>query len=358
MNGTYYFSETYIEARKKFKKATKKSKQNSYPVVDNLTIDTALYEKNKDTLVIFLSGVHGVEGHIGSAFQLYFIDQFLEKTNFSVAFIHALNPHGYHINRRYNENNVDLNRNCVKDFDYYSKFDPKSNKIIDASQELLAPKRPRKNTFYEYWNYYRILYTTILQMGLKDTIRAAAYGQNKYPDSVCYRGREEEQSTIIWKKYVKKITKGYKKAILVDLHTGTGKRFQFTSFTGHKHSSPEFKLLKTIDTSIKNMSETKNRGVDCPGRIGEHFTQISNAQKNSEMTIEFGTYGWSFTTVSLMYLSRMLVAENQIFHYGPIFKVEKIRKKFEKLYSPSEKNYQKFVLKKAKNFSEQLLKSL
>jgi hypothetical protein len=91
-------------------------------------------------VVIHTSGVHGVEGYAGSAIQLAFLkmmeaapvphqgstaqsngnakeealDQNLRRP--TVLLIHAFNPFGMAHFRRSNENNVDLNRNGLRDF--------------------------------------------------------------------------------------------------------------------------------------------------------------------------------------------------------------------------------------------------
>lgn len=64
------------------------------------------------------SGVHGVEGYAGSAVQNKILDFFLETPNMikddvAIVIIHVVNPYGMSWWRRWNENNVDLNRNFL-----------------------------------------------------------------------------------------------------------------------------------------------------------------------------------------------------------------------------------------------------
>ena len=120
-----YFSRDYLEARGKFRQATQNAQQKlthvvvPYPTiddltVDDLTVDIAVYEHkgDKKNLLVILSGVHGVEGYVGSAVQLMFADKYLSKVNSDtgVALYHAFNPFGFHNNRRVNEKNIDCNR--------------------------------------------------------------------------------------------------------------------------------------------------------------------------------------------------------------------------------------------------------
>ncbi len=92
--------------------------------------------------IVLSSGVHGVEGYLGSAIQLRYLHEILlqneqlietcqadhsinateiesskkgESPNYErkVLLIHAVNPNGMRHHRRTNENNVDLNRNAL-----------------------------------------------------------------------------------------------------------------------------------------------------------------------------------------------------------------------------------------------------
>lgn len=100
------------------------------------TIDTLLLtlripkDETKELIdVIHSSGVHGVEGYLGSAIQIRFLHEMIlrnkeliarNKHNLSdeyklrkILLIHSVNPYGMRHNRRTNENNVDINRNAL-----------------------------------------------------------------------------------------------------------------------------------------------------------------------------------------------------------------------------------------------------
>ena len=85
------------------------------------------------SVVLVVSGTHGVEGYLGSALQRHHLET-LDPATFDPAdldlatlegeishgerdvafiFVHALNPYGFSWVRRVNEDNVDLNRNFV-----------------------------------------------------------------------------------------------------------------------------------------------------------------------------------------------------------------------------------------------------
>lgn len=98
-------------------------------VVDDLFIDVALSRGRSDAVLLHISGTHGSEGFIGSAIQraiLHHRNETLASSSSSsssaasssrptVIFVHALNPYGMAHWRRFNEDNIDLNRNAIFD---------------------------------------------------------------------------------------------------------------------------------------------------------------------------------------------------------------------------------------------------
>ncbi len=72
---------------------------------------------SRTSALVVSSGVHGVEGFFGSAVQLAFLEKlppdWRPPEGAAVVLIHALNPFGFAWQRRFNEENVDLNRNFL-----------------------------------------------------------------------------------------------------------------------------------------------------------------------------------------------------------------------------------------------------
>jgi len=87
------------------------------------------------SVLVIVSGTHGVEGYAGSALQRWWLDErsHARPDGVRVAIVHALNPVGFSWVRRVNEDNVDLNRNFV---DWYS---PPQNDGYGEIADLLVP---------------------------------------------------------------------------------------------------------------------------------------------------------------------------------------------------------------------------
>jgi hypothetical protein len=196
------FSETYEEARRRFDEAAVKAGATlrSYPVEvsshHGLSIDVAILGREGDPTLLLTSGVHGVEGFMGSAIQLAFLDQLGQLgqlgqanplPNIRVVLVHGINPFGFSQLRRTNEENVDLNRNFRTPFADYEGAPPGY-----ASLDLfLNPKSAPGGI-----DLFRI--KTVLQIlckGLSPLKNAIAGGQFEYPDGLFFGGKSPCRST-------------------------------------------------------------------------------------------------------------------------------------------------------------------
>lgn len=128
-----YFSEDYYAARHLFRQMSKKKRLETHVLalddpnheLDDLSIDISIVPGNDKKLLIHICGTHGVEGFAGSGIQSALLDDQEEEEGTgmddddstqrppTVVFVHGLNPYGFAKLRRWNENNVDLNRNLL-----------------------------------------------------------------------------------------------------------------------------------------------------------------------------------------------------------------------------------------------------
>ena len=348
-----YFVEDYKKAREKFKEYSKNLEKKEIEIKKGLKIDISYSKKNNKTLVIFLTGVHGVEGYIGSGLLNIFLDRYYKKlkNKFDFLFIHSLNPYGYKNNRRVNENNVDLNRNCLDN--YNIKIDNKSLNIITKSQFVIGAKRPRKFNSIKNTLYYFYLIKNLIVHGPKNTIKALTLGQNKFPTSIFYSGNKKQKSIRVFEDILKKYTKEYENCILIDIHTGIGRKYTTTSFTNNTDKN-NFKILKKIEKNLKKRNQNKDYGSDHIGSIGNLFLKKSFAKKNLEITYEFGTVSVFSKIISTNHISHKLISENQITHFGPRNKLKKARKKLKRSYYPKDYAFKFFVYQKTKKISKAL----
>ena len=108
---------------------------------DDLYIDSFYLPStgDKTNLIVLTTGVHGMEGYIGSVMLDVFFEEIYPTLNTEttgVLVVANVNPYGMKYLRRYNENNVDLNRNFILDWE---NFDLSSNKEYPKVETFLQP---------------------------------------------------------------------------------------------------------------------------------------------------------------------------------------------------------------------------
>ena len=153
------FSPDYTTARERFRAeaCARGFGHEAFPVggIDpdgaDLTIDAAIWGSSRSRhAVVVSSGLHGVEGYLGSAVQLAFLRQgFGEPAlpdNVAVVLLHALDPFGFAWGRRFDEENVDLNRNFLVNGDVYRGSPSRYSQLDD----LLNPKHA-PSSFDPFW---------------------------------------------------------------------------------------------------------------------------------------------------------------------------------------------------------------
>jgi len=353
-----YYSNSYDSARIKFLKKSK-DLQKKYPAskifqinvpskVDNNLFVDVLYLpslKEKDKLLILSSGVHGIEGHVGSAIQLMFIDKFvcdslLNKTG--VLFIHSINPYGYKYNRRFSENNVDLNRNSSTIDTLYNIVNdgyPKVNDFINPKKKVNT--RSLGNLFFTPKAIIKILKASMPVLR-----QAILQGQYQFPDGLYYGGNNLEPQTVSLQPIISSICEPYKTIFEIDLHTGYGER-------GKLHFFPN-----PVDSITKEQIETIFEGEHIDWGDSDGFYTVTGdfvgfiGQINEEktyipMTFEYGTLNTQKTSGSLKSI-HIMILENQGNHFG--YKKERDRIKVEndilEMFFPSSNNWKTTIMKK------------
>ena len=152
-------------------------------------IDVAIVGQDGHPTVVTSSGVHGVEGFMGSAVQLALLNRLAKKglePDIRHVLIHAVNPFGFSTLRRFNEDNVDLNRNFIPgEKDYQGAPDGYAEQ-----DRFLNPKSP-PSRFEPFkakavWNIWR--------NGLQKLKQSVAAGQYEFPQGLFFGGRGPSES--------------------------------------------------------------------------------------------------------------------------------------------------------------------
>ena len=346
-----YFLTTYEEVRENLSIRTEKLRANgvqvetsSYAVneaeglyIDNMYIPSKAERKN---LVVLTTGVHGMEGYIGSVMLDVFFEEIfpdLNKDTTGVLVVANVNPYGMKNYRRYNENNVDLNRNFIIDWD---NFDLSSNKDYPKVIDFLEPKGKIGNALLHEIGFFLKLGKEAIFTGADVISDALLTGQYESPQGVYYGGNGDEISTAYLKGVFADCLDGeYENIVHIDIHSGYGPRYNMVIFNSvyETMTEAETKAAFGYDYVISHDSESFYATT---GDTTDFFYRLAES-KNSEKELfstcfEFGTIGDEFfdTILSLKYT----VDENRQ-HWYPTTNetsAEIVKENYFELFYPTE----------------------
>ena len=346
-----YFYNSYEEIRLHLKDRVAQLRENGVAVEvseyaidesDGLYIDNIYLpsSKDKDNLILLTTGVHGMEGYIGSVmldvfFEEIYPDIDTEKTG--ILIVANVNPYGMKYMRRYNENNVDLNRNFILDWD---NFDMSSNKDYPEVKEFLQPEGKIGNAFWHEAGFYLSLAKEAITKGADKVSDALLTGQYEYPQGVYYGGNGDEKSTAYLKGVFNDcLDSEYKNIVHIDIHSGYGPRYNMVIFNSVYETMTEAETQKAFGYEYV-ISHDSESFYATTGDTTDYFYRLAEI-KNSDKILfstcfEFGTIGDSFmdSILSLKYT----VDENRQHWYPSENGVtsEIVRENYYELFYPTE----------------------
>ena len=283
----------------------------SHPIdeSDGLYIDS-FYLPSRDTqtnLVVLTTGVHGIEGYIGAAMLDVFFGEIyptLDHSDTGVLVVANVNPYGMKHLRRYNENNVDLNRNFILDWD---SFDRASNQEYPKVDTFLGPTGKIGNALWHEAGFYLSLAKTAVTEGADTISDALLTGQYEYPQGVYYGGDGDESSTVYLKDvFARCLESRYENIVHIDIHSGYGPRYNMVIFNSVFETMTEAESVAAFGYGnvIAHDSESFYATT---GDTTDFFYRLAQ-QKDTDTALfstcfEFGTIGDAFfdTILSLHY---------------------------------------------------------
>jgi hypothetical protein len=343
MHQMQYYSKTYLEARSKFVSCLKKdAKETAHLRLtmlnqeggvhqmdyiprlgmqnEELFIDIGVYGnvEHPKAMLIHTSGVHGPEGYCGSAIQIQQLTENSEEFNLMsdvcIVFIHAVNPYGMSWHRRWNESNVDLNRNF-----FYSELN-RGNGESEYEKRGTSEDYCNVNLFFnpdiseigkfDHLTFYANAAMYIFQHGFDQMGQTLTCGQNKYPTGIFFGGVQLEQEPQLLMNWLSSFLdrpemKGIEKIVHVDVHTGLGKFAEDTLIINEK-IIPDCYRTAFEEERLSPLGEL---AYDAVGDIGQGLKELCSARNITYYFVcqEFGTY----RSVSVL---RALRWENAAWH--------------------------------------------
>ena len=313
MSNASRFSKSYSEARARFLAAAKANQAElySYPLAtddgEELFMDVAAIGSKDAPALVISSGVHGVEGFFGSAVQLAQLERLRDRQRLEVRYvlIHAINPFGFARLRRFNEGNVDLNRNFLTVDESY-EGSPDGYARLDT---FLNPKSPptRLEPFRlkAMWK--------ILRYGLESLKQCVAGGQYDYPDGIFYGGNGPSPSMCIVRDNCAAWLGESDAVAHIDMHTGLGPFGTYKLLLAETAESPNYDwyLAAFGAENVEPFDNTQSESTayKVTGLFGGWLQRRFASRKYRFATAEFGTY-------DVIRVLGAIRAESRAHHYG------------------------------------------
>jgi hypothetical protein len=221
------FAASYVEARAKFAQAARAQglaiASRVHPQAvgaqgEALGMDLALLgNPDATSLLVVLSGVHGVEGFCGSGCQVALLQDEIvldavRQSGAAVLFCHAVNPYGFSHLRRTNEDNIDVNRN-FRDF----AAPLAANPVYASLHSIIIPP-----TWPPTAANAAIIDDYLARYGAEQLQAAVSGGQCDFPDGLFYAGRAPAWSNTTLRDVLREHGLRRERIGWIDIHSGLG----------------------------------------------------------------------------------------------------------------------------------------
>ena len=308
------------------------------PAGEQLTIDIGWFgAEHPKSILLHSSGVHGVEAFAGSAVQLELLDSLSKPLDdMAFVFIHVMNPYGMAWLRRFNENNVDLNRNFLAPGEKY-KGAPENYRKLDS---LLNPKSPPSFDFFLPRAGF-----AIARYGFNSLKQAIGGGQYEYPKGIMFGGKELQQGPAKLQAFLAPRLIDAEKVFAIDVHTGLGKYGEDT-FLSEPIGYARVKQM--FGERVAPLDAESGPAYRTTGSIDNGVRRAAPKATLYFICQEFGTYG-PLTNL------QVLRDENRWHHYGSGALSHPSKKKLKDTFYPDDDSWRLKILQRGRDLFNQAL---
>jgi hypothetical protein len=289
------FAESYAEARGKFLAAATdaSARVHTYGRDDlkgsageDLACDVAvLGPDDAARAVIAITGTHGSEAFTGSAvLHCWLTSPHRGRSeDTKIVLVHAINPWAFSHKTRTTENNVDLNRNFIRDNVGYERENPAYDALApflhfdpsDARRSLAAHRAYKSYLDQHGWH----LENEMLE------------GQYHHPDGLFYAGKEPEWSNRLFRRILTEHLARAATVGFVDWHTGVGSFGEVVFLISGDRDGPEYATAarwwnreESEKSAFKSGSTPQYRGL-----LSQAIRQELRDARVAGGVVEFGT---------------------------------------------------------------------
>lgn len=353
------FSADYVTARARFRAAAAALgwQQEAHAIAatsthaDRLTIDVAITPaaRSAKTLVVS-SGVHGPEGLFGSAVQLALLERWRNgrapRPACRVVLLHALNPFGFAERRRFNEQNIDLNRNFLLPGEEYAGAPAKYGEL----DGLLNPARPPARI--DLFPLHALV--AIARYGVPTLMQTIAAGQYEYPRGLFFGGKGPATTHTILQRELPRWLSGSEQVVHLDFHTGLGKHGSHKLLIDYPlNPLQRQQMTEWFGAETFVAHDSSESSYTARGGFGHWCVQQQLAPQYLFATPEFGTYPPAKIVAALR-------RENQAHHYGSrdSATTERVKEHLVELFCPRAAAWRNRVVADSLQLVERAMKGL
>ena len=231
--------------------------------------------------LLVVSGTHGVEGFAGSMCQSTWLrDGISVPDACSIVLVHAINPYGFAWVRRVNEDNVDLNRNCI-DFGASLPSNPGYDELAPALVPESWDDGTRKRTAEQLLEYAG-------RHGFDGLQAAVSTGQYRHPSGIFFGGTQPVWSQRTLEAIVRRHLGGAERVAIIDLHTGLGEFGHGELIASHPDAQGRARLDACFD-DYRIPSEGTSVSADVQGDVLDAMETWLPGVDVAGVAIEWGT---------------------------------------------------------------------
>ena len=326
-----YFSPDYYTARQRFRAAVAQAGGRLHvlpldckgPKGEDIGIDIGWFgAENPRRTLLHSSGLHGVEGFAGSAIQLQILENMPRVgDDAALVFAHILNPYGMSWLRRVNENNVDLNRNCLEG-ENYEGAPPAYSKL----NSFLNPQSPPTSDLY-----LLKAAALVLRYGMTSLKQSVVGGQYEFPKGLFFGGKRLEQGPEKYRAFIQQRMASVEELTVVDVHTGLGRYGEDSLLVDAKDYA---RLRAAFGERVTALEPEQGPAYKVRGGLPSIFK--ANTRFLGQ---EFGTY----SPIKVLHALR---EENRWHHYGAASLEHPAKQAIKKAFCPEDEAWQRSVLKR------------
>jgi hypothetical protein len=350
------YPENYFESRDRFRTLVQQKGWElctcpidaKGPNGEELSIDAGILNPSSARkCLIVSSGLHGAEGFFGAAVQLQSLQ--MNRTapeQVRMVYLHALSPFAFAHSRRFNEDNVDPNRNFLLRNEAYAGSPPTYRQLDDLLNPQTAPNR---------WDCFkaRIAFSCI-RHGLGKVKQAVAGGQYDFPKGIFFGGHGPSQSTKIIAQHLPMWIGDAQEIVHLDFHSGLMPWGTYQLLLDPLVTPLQYQQLNSwYGNNSYKVSEPSGEVYFTRGGFGPWCVQQTPGRNYLYLCAEFGTY----SILEVLSASR---EENQAFHYtakGSVHQ-QRAQARMREAFCPTSEEWRRVVLQQSLDLIEKSIRGL